>query len=89
MLLMAASVLAVVWAVQSAQASLLATVAVMSDNRMTLCFVGEMKGDAAAGQWATLEEMETKGVAAQTRQYIQDALTERETTKFHAFTTKR
>lgn len=67
----------------------LATVAVMPDNRMTLCFVGEMKGVAAAGQWATLEEMETKGVAAPTRQYLQDALTERATTKFHAFTTKR
>lgn len=67
----------------------LISVTVTPENRMTLCFMGQVMGNAAAGHWATFEEIEASGGTIQNKTYVQDALTDHEVTKFHAFTTKR
>lgn len=67
----------------------LVSVAVTPENQMTLCFAGQVIGNAAAGRWATVEEMNASEISVQNKTYVQDALTDHEVTKFHAFTTKR
>lgn len=67
----------------------LISVSITLENRMTLCFKGQIRGNAAAGRWATVEEIGTSEVTGQTKTCVQDALTDHEVTKFHAFTTNR
>jgi ADP-ribose pyrophosphatase YjhB (NUDIX family) len=66
----------------------LAGVYVTPNNKMTLCFVGkiELIGNAAAGQWASLEEM-GDAAAESYQRFVQDSLTPRETTFFHTIPT--
>lgn len=59
----------------------LAGVYVAPTNRMTLCFVGKLERDAAAGRWATVEEV-GDAAADNTHLFIQDALCLHEATQF-------
>jgi len=66
----------------------LAGVYVTPKNKMTLCFVGKMEpvGDAAAGRWASLEEIGDAAAESHQR-FVQDSMTPHETTFFHTIPT--
>ena len=61
----------------------LAGVYVSPTNRLTLCFVGKLAQDAAAGRWATIEEI-GDAAAPNTALFVQDALSPHETTCFRS-----